>query len=274
VVYKNGTASLTVANTAKITSATFNSFIFGGSAAAFNGQLDEIRLSSSARYSTTFTPSAVAFTVDANTLALNHFETTSSATLSDDESISANAQFTFVKGGGLYANTVFYGYAISNIDSSLSGYIFSANGTSPELPTNYTAYSSIPYYIPVNGSTVPYTVFYNNGNYLSIGTSIPLITGATNVTPTITNTSLAPYIPQYAKSIELLITHAHLTTTSCGITVGHNSLSLTRTVLTTNVASTLQMTIIVPLATFSIDTFLTATATGTTYSIAIVGVYV
>lgn len=271
VVYKNGTAALTITNSTKITTTAFNSIIFGGSAAAFNGQLDEIRLSSNARYSTTFIPTTGKFMIDANTLALNHFETTSSVTLSDDNSISANNQFSYLKGGGLYANTVFYGYAISNADSSLSGYIFSASASAPELPPNYTTYASLPFYIPVNGFTVPYPVFYNTGHYISIGTSIPLLTGATNTTPT--NTSLTPYLPATASSVELLVTHAHLTNISCGITIGNNSLGIVRTVLTTNVASTIQLVLVAPLATNSIDTFLTTTAGGTTYSVSIIGVY-
>lgn len=273
VVYRNGTAALTVANSAKITSTAFNSLIFGGSAAAFNGQLDEIRISSIARYSTTFTPTAVAFVIDANTLALNHFENTGSATLSDDKSISVNNQMTYIRGGGLYKNMVFHAYAICNADYTLSGYLFAENSNDLELPAGYTNIAAVPFFIPVNGSTVAYPMFYNSGNYVAVGSSIPLLTGSTNVTPTITNTSLANFIPNNATAVDLLLTHAHLTTTSAGLTVGHNSLALTRTVMTTDTASTLQMTMTVPLATTSIDTFLTAAAGGTTYSVAIVGVY-
>ena len=46
--------------------------IFSGSSSSWNGYMDEIRISDSARYTTTFTPSTTAFVADANTKLLIH----------------------------------------------------------------------------------------------------------------------------------------------------------------------------------------------------------
>ena len=268
VVYRNGINSRSVTSALKLTASAFNGFIFGGSAAGFNGQLDEIRLSSSARYSTTFTPTAVPFTLDSSTICLNHFDTIASATASDE----TNSYVPYTKGGGLYPNTVFYGYAISNINSSLSGYIFSADATRPELPVGYSLYARLPYFIPVNGTTTPYATIHNSNNYICFGTPIPIVTNAVNVTPTILPTPLINFVSSRATSIDLLITHTHVGNTSCGITIGNNSLSLLRTVLTMTGAGVQQLQITIPLASTSIDSYLTAAASTTTYSIAIIGV--
>jgi hypothetical protein len=268
-VYKNGTNSLTVTSALKLSASAFNTFIFGGSAANFNGQLDEIRISSIARYSTAFIPPTSAFTTDGNTLCLNHFDNSASVTTSDDTS---NGYLSYFRGGGMYSNTVYYGYIISNINSSSSGYILSANATQPELPSGYTLYASIPYFIPVNSATIPYAAFYNTGNYICFGTPIVILTGATNVTPTIQSTSLSGFISLHVTSIDLLITHTHVGNISCGITIGNNALNLLRTVLTLSLAGTQQLQLTLPLITNSIDSYLTAAASTTSYSIAIIGV--
>ena len=268
-VYKNGTNSLTVTSALKLSASAFNTFIFGGSTANFNGQLDEIRISSISRYSTTFTPPTSAFTTDGDTICLNHFDNIASATASDDTS---TGYLSYFKGGGLYASTVYYGYIISNINSTSSGYILSANATQPELPTGYTVYASIPYFIPVNSTTIPYAAFYNTGNYICFGTPIVILTGATNVSPSIQSTSLSRFISVNATSIDLLITHTHVGNSSCGIMIGNNSLNLLRTVLTISTAGTQQLQLTLPIMTNSIDSYLTATASTTSYSIAIIGV--
>ena len=56
---------------------------------SMNGHMDEIRISNSARYTTTFTPSATAFTNDVNTLLLIHANgTNGSNTFTDDISLT------------------------------------------------------------------------------------------------------------------------------------------------------------------------------------------
>lgn len=52
----------------------------GANAAWYNGHMDEIRFSDTARYTTTFTPSTSAFTNDANTLLLMHMDGSDAST--------------------------------------------------------------------------------------------------------------------------------------------------------------------------------------------------
>lgn len=268
VVYKDGINSRTVTSALKLSASAFNVFIFGGSATKFNGQIDEIRLSSVARYSTTFTPPATAFVVDSSTICLNHFDIIASATASD----VTNNYVSYVKGGGLSANTVFYGYAINSINSTISGYIFSSDASTPELPAGYTLYSQLPYFIPVDSTITPYPTFYNSNNYICFGTPIPIVTHATNVTPTIQSTSLVGFISTKATSIDLLITHTHVGNVSCGVTVGYSSLTLLQTVLSISGSGVQQLQITIPLASTTIDTYLSAKASTTSYDISIVGV--
>lgn len=44
----------------------------------FNGYIDEVRISNTARYSSNFTPTTGAFTTDANTISLQHFDNATS----------------------------------------------------------------------------------------------------------------------------------------------------------------------------------------------------
>jgi hypothetical protein len=57
----------------------------GAGAYSVNGWLDEVRISNSARYTTTFTPSTTAFVNDANTLLLIHADGTDAATVFRDD---------------------------------------------------------------------------------------------------------------------------------------------------------------------------------------------
>jgi hypothetical protein len=50
-----------------------------------NGHMDEIRVSNSARYTTTFTPSTTPFVNDANTLLLLHMDGTDASTVFFDD---------------------------------------------------------------------------------------------------------------------------------------------------------------------------------------------
>ena len=51
-----------------------------GDTSYFNGYMDEVRVSNTARYTSSFTPSTTAFTEDANTLLLIHSDTTNGST--------------------------------------------------------------------------------------------------------------------------------------------------------------------------------------------------
>jgi len=82
----------TYTNTNNITSVNANSVIggissnnLGDSTLIFKGYMDEIRLSNSARYTTTFTPSTTAFTNDVNTLLLLHCNGSNTTTVFTDD---------------------------------------------------------------------------------------------------------------------------------------------------------------------------------------------
>lgn len=69
----------------------------GSAGSFFNGaagDIDEFRLSNIARYTGNFTPSASAFTADANTIVLLHMDgTDGSTTFTDDSAVAANSAF-------------------------------------------------------------------------------------------------------------------------------------------------------------------------------------
>lgn len=58
---------------------------FGDGTLAFNGHIDEVRISNTARYTATFTPSTTPFVNDANTLLLIHANGTDAATFFEDD---------------------------------------------------------------------------------------------------------------------------------------------------------------------------------------------
>ena len=86
-VYVNGSLDLTVSSSTKV-GTNSNFYIGKGSTSTqlLNGYMDEIRISNTARYTTTFTPSTTAFTEDANTLLLIHSDTTNGSTTFTDDS--------------------------------------------------------------------------------------------------------------------------------------------------------------------------------------------
>jgi hypothetical protein len=54
----------------------------------FNGYMDEMRISNTARYTGTFTPSSTAFTNDANTVCLLHMNGSNGSTVFNDDNAS------------------------------------------------------------------------------------------------------------------------------------------------------------------------------------------
>jgi len=81
-IYVDGTsdASTTISGSVPTSSKNFNIGTDNGTNAEFNGHIDEVRISDTARYTTGFTPSTTAFTNDANTLLLLHMDGTDADT--------------------------------------------------------------------------------------------------------------------------------------------------------------------------------------------------
>ena len=79
VMYRDGTSVATLTDATTIMESIDNVGVIGTmysggtySGSPFNGYIDEYRISNTARYTTSFTPSTTAFTADANTLLLIH----------------------------------------------------------------------------------------------------------------------------------------------------------------------------------------------------------
>jgi len=72
----------------------------GSAYPSFNGQIDELRISNSIRYSSNFIPSTSEFVTDANTAALFHFNERAGDTLKDVSGASGGPSNGIVKYGG------------------------------------------------------------------------------------------------------------------------------------------------------------------------------
>ena len=86
---------------------------------AFNGHADEIRVSNSARYTTTFTPSTSPFVNDANTLLLIHANGTDAATFFEDDNGSRASTGLIATGAAKVSTTQSkFGGSSANFDGS------------------------------------------------------------------------------------------------------------------------------------------------------------
>ena len=90
-LYRDGVSQATTTSSQAQTLQGSSTFVIGGSQGSdyYNGHLDEIRISNTARYTSGFTPSTTAFTDDANTMLLIHSDTTvfESTTFTDDSGV-------------------------------------------------------------------------------------------------------------------------------------------------------------------------------------------
>lgn len=275
VLYLDGVEALVMNTSRALHPSCFDSFVFGSDGVnAFGGSIDEVRLSKVVRYAAAFPPITSAFENDTNTIFLNHFDLLSSVRDSDVTTLN---EFSYVLDGGICPDTVYYCYAIAN--DITGGYVFSSSFARPPLSLGFT-FKRIPFYVTSNSTSVFYASRYAGNrsssggmSFIQLMTPIPIISNATNVAPTILNTSLFSYVPQNTSSIVVLLTHNHATTISAGIVIGHNSSNLTTTLLSTSTASTIQIQYTIPINEMSIDTFFDANAAGSTYSVSICGFY-
>jgi hypothetical protein len=85
-----------------------NIFIGGDSfsnTSLYAGYLDEVRISNSARYTTTFTPSTTPFVNDSNTLLLLHMDGTDASTVFRDDNGTGRSQRSIIATGGAQVDT-------------------------------------------------------------------------------------------------------------------------------------------------------------------------
>lgn len=116
----------------------------GTAANIFQGWIDEIRISNTARYTSTFTPSTSAFTNDANTLLLMHFD---ASPIVDDVGSAARTPKKLEGGTGLDTSTKKFGassgyflgqniFVPATVDSGIRTASFTVNYSSTgTLPT-------------------------------------------------------------------------------------------------------------------------------------------
>ncbi len=271
-VYIDGVNGYTMTSSLVVSSTCFNAIRIGADGTnPFNGYIDEFRLSNVARYTGNFAPATSQFVVDANTMSLNHFNNTTSITQSDDKAamIGAN-EYPYTIDASVYANTVYYAYAITDMLSN-NAYVFNSSSIKPNMPSGYTKFARVPFYAITNNTSTWSATNYSNG-YYQLLPPITMISNATNASPTILTTSLLNYVPVLTKKLELLITHTHVGTISAGIMIGHSSYGLT-TLLTTATAGTSQIQFTVPLAMFSLDACISTAASTTSYTIQLTGFY-
>ena len=267
-VYNNGVLALTISNSTKITSTTFNNIRFGGDGTtAFNGFIDEFRLSNIERYTAAFTPTTSQFTLDANTISLNHFE---ESTIGLSDETIANVQFNYNRGGKYYSSAMLYVYAINN--STTPGYILSTRSSETllvDLPSGYTNTDcrKTPLFLPIQSSGIPNPVFLNF-NLASFGVPPRIVSNSTSTT--LTTYQLSDHIPSNSTGVLILLTHVHVGTISCGITIGIPNAGY-QTYLTTATPGTQSITISVPVSDANtFDAHLTAVSSTTSFSISII----
>jgi hypothetical protein len=268
VMYINGVGFTIATSTLKISTAAFQSLRVGANGAtAFNGNIDEVRISDIARYTAAFTAPTTAFTRDANTVMLQHFDGT---TISLSDECVANRTFPYYRGG---AYGISYLYALNH--PTTPGYILSGRNSSQTLVDIPAGYDDSDY-VPLNFHI---SHWGNNNFQLSdrewvIAPMMVIVSGATNITAVTYNLTYA--LPYNCKAVIVLLTHTHVGTTSASVQLGSTLTGSVQSYLTTAIANILQMPVTIPLIAnnFSIQANLSVTASTTNYTLRIAGYYV
>jgi hypothetical protein len=146
--------------------------------AAINGYLDEVRISNSARYTTTFTPSTTPFVNDANTLFLMHANGTDASTFFEDDN-GVRASRSLIAIGNAQVDTAqskFGGSAL--LCDGTGDYVMSTAGTQWDFSTSSF---TIEYFIRFNAINTLYVpIALRPGSGISNGEWWCEITAAEN----------------------------------------------------------------------------------------------
>ncbi len=278
IAYLNGINSLTVNSTLPVSTTCFNSVYVGSNTTTvYNGRIDEFRISSIARYSSNFTVATSQFVMDANTISLQHFDNPSFTTSDDGSIMNSLSLFPYTIDTSIYPNTIYYGYAISSDIIMQYGYLFNSCYTKPQLPFGYNLFARIPMYAITDNANlwIPINYSYGDtckGRYYTLYRAISLVNGATNISTNVLTTNISATIPYNTTKIDVLITHTHVGTTSCSISIGNVSLGMI-TVLPSAVAGTSQVQLTIPINNLSFNSYLSVAASTTNYTIQLLGFY-
>jgi hypothetical protein len=102
---------------------------FSENSTALAGHLDEVRISNSARYTTTFTPSTTPFVNDTNTSVLIHADGTDASTVfRDDNGARAQSAISSVNGANISSTQSYFGATSASFASASSQYALLAKG--------------------------------------------------------------------------------------------------------------------------------------------------
>lgn len=284
-LWLDGTSQLSITSSIALPISTHNAMSFAANVSGFDGNIDEIRISKIARYTTnTFAVQTSQFALDANCISLNHLDNIASPTLSDDMANSNQwTNMPFFIDGNIYPNTVYYGYALTADPNSIDGvsiepengdFAFSSNSIAPPIPLAYSMSTRIPAYVITNASNTFIPIVSNDSrSYFGFMTPITIVSALSNVSPTFTTTDLNQYIPSNACSVELIVNHTRTTSSgSCTVIIGYNSLGYTNSLLPLSLVMTAQMSYRMNLINTRIDTALSVSSS--TYTIQIVGFYI
>jgi hypothetical protein len=249
----NGTLLNTTTSSLQVPANAFTTLKVAGGANTFNGYLDEFRLSKVSRYSANFATPTAAFTDDADTLSLNHFEGTNISQSDDNYSGS----LPYSRNGGYD----FSSFHILNTIASDIGVYYSLRGESDLVDLGSSNYRQLPFYNLVLNGNIQVINFINGfhifPNYINFAS------GLTSTSQSII--SLSQFIPVSTTMIRILLTHNHVGTTSAGIYI--NNIIY----LTTARASDLSLIIDIPITNQNITTYLSTAASTTSYSIQLIG---
>ena len=152
-IYHNGTSVSTGTFATAIDWATYGAEIAKYSTYFLNGHIDEIRISNSARYTTTFTPSTTPFVNDANTLFLMHANGTDASTFfEDDNGVRASRSLIAIGNAQIdTAQSKFGGSAL--LCDGTGDYVVSPQGTQWDFGTSSF---TIEYFIRFNAINTLY----------------------------------------------------------------------------------------------------------------------
>jgi hypothetical protein len=253
----NGVLQNTTSSAIKIPIAAFSSIKVAGGSSAFNGFIDEFRISKSTRYTSAFSQPTAPFILDSNTIFLNHFETTKI----EDDLYTGHIPYTR---NSKFDDTYWlYTYA-TDTDCYVSPR--SSENILIDLPVFTENIRKLRiYHLITAGTFYPIT---RQENWNIFHPYQMLVSSTTNIT----STSSFPNVPQGTTSIRILLTHVHVGTISAGIiiesTIGSNQY------LTTATAGTNQLIVDISLVDIAFQHRLSVTAGASSYYIHLIGFYV